>query len=259
MIDRDHHFNVGDAVLYGIEKAILLQNIRYWLDKNKANRKNEFDGYYWTYNSSSAFAELFPYMSAKKIARLLKELENDGLLLVGNYNKSAYDRTKWYSMSEFSTSQNGNIHFPNLSNELPKIEQPIPDINTDKKQDNKQYLSDKPKKAQLDWSLCPDLTNEDIAEIKTIRGKNKLTQRVVNSICKEINLSLNAGATIDNILTLWGEKGWRAYKHEWAVNATQANQPNNNYQANGKPSAIEMLRQRHAQPNQQILIGGSNE
>lgn len=37
------------------------------------------------------------------------------------------------------------------------------------------------------------------------------------------------------------------------------NQPNNNYQANGKPSAIDMLRQRHAQPNQQILIGGSNE
>lgn len=97
---------------------------------------------------------------------------------------------------------------------------------------NDQYISDKPKKAQLDWSLCSDLTSEDIAEIKTIRGKNKLTQRVVNSLCKEINLSLQAGATIDNILTLWGEKGWRAYKHEWAVNATQPNQPNNNYQAN---------------------------
>ena len=39
-----HSFEVEDAVKYGVEKAIILNNLRFWLEKNRANRKNISDG-----------------------------------------------------------------------------------------------------------------------------------------------------------------------------------------------------------------------
>lgn len=152
-----HVFNVDDAVKYGIEKAVILQNMRFWLDKNKANGANLHDDYYWTYNSVEAFSELFPYFSKGIIQRLLKSMEKEGLLLAGNYNKKGYDRTKWYSMPEYravtiDTSHspeltNGvinndepihqiqQVHSPELTNGFTRIDGPIPDINTDIKPD----------------------------------------------------------------------------------------------------------------------------
>lgn len=95
---KSHSFYVHDAEKHGVEKAVILYNLRFWLEKNQASNKNLHDGYYWTYNSAKAFAVLFPYYTARKIERLLRQMENDGLILSGNYNKAGYDRTKWYSM-----------------------------------------------------------------------------------------------------------------------------------------------------------------
>lgn len=155
-----HVFDVDDAVKYGVEKAVILQNMRFWLDKNKANNKNLHDGFYWTYNSVDAFLELFPYLKSKGIIqRLLKSMEDEGLLLVGNYNKKGYDRTKWYSMPAYSATALDTTHSPNLANGcnpsndaihqkwqmdspdltngFTKNDAPIPDINTDDKPDSK--------------------------------------------------------------------------------------------------------------------------
>lgn len=129
-MDREHHFKIEDAKKYGIEKAIILYNIRFWLDRNRANNKNIFnkDGvdYFWTYNSSTAYGELFPYMAESSIRRYLVELETeDGVLISGNFNKAGYDRTKWYTTIEHSIAQN--------EHSIAQNEQPIPDNNTNKK------------------------------------------------------------------------------------------------------------------------------
>lgn len=108
----EHHFNVEIAKLVGVEKAILLYNINYWCVKNEANESNFHDGNYWTYNSAVAFEKLFPYMAPRSISRWLSELEKDGWIMVGNYNKDARDRTRWYcSTSLYSSSirQNGGM------------------------------------------------------------------------------------------------------------------------------------------------------
>ena len=44
-----HIFDVNIAKEYGIEIAILLENMNFWLEKNRANNTNFFDGRYWTY------------------------------------------------------------------------------------------------------------------------------------------------------------------------------------------------------------------
>ncbi len=96
----NHSFNVEVATKYGILEAVLLENINFWVTKNKANNVQYYDGYYWTYNSVKALAELFPYASKTTISRALHRLEDKGLILSGNYNKSAYDRTIWYTITE---------------------------------------------------------------------------------------------------------------------------------------------------------------
>lgn len=126
-----HSFEVEEAVKHGIEPAILLANIRFWLQKNKANNANAFDGFYWTYNSARAFAELFPYMSKPSITRYLKTLCDNNVLKAENYNKVGYDRTIWYTIpNEFAINQNESRI---RQNELRTIQNkpPIPDINPD--------------------------------------------------------------------------------------------------------------------------------
>ena len=36
----EHSFNVELASIYGIEEAILIQNLFFWINKNVANNKN---------------------------------------------------------------------------------------------------------------------------------------------------------------------------------------------------------------------------
>lgn len=101
--------------------------------KNVANKKHDYDGFTWTYNSSTAFAELFPYMSSQKIGRLLRELESSGIIKSGNYNKAGYDRTKWYTIPSLFIVQNQTMDYSKLNNGLFKSEQPIPDSKPDDK------------------------------------------------------------------------------------------------------------------------------
>ena len=99
----NHSFNVEIAQKYGIEKAVLLENFYFWIKKNKANKRNLHEGKVYTYNTAEAFAELFPYIKERKIAQILREMENeDGLLISGQFHN--YDRTKSYTLTDLALS-----------------------------------------------------------------------------------------------------------------------------------------------------------
>lgn len=164
----NHSFNIELAQRFGIEEAIIIEHFAFWIKKNVANKKNYFEGEYWTYNSAKALEELFPYMNFKKIQRVLTSLEKMKIFKSGNFNESKYDRTKWYciidseiramyninystppldkmsneknqEVSEGKGSRSGFFYHwtkcpikePKLSNQTTQNVQPIPDINTD--------------------------------------------------------------------------------------------------------------------------------
>jgi len=135
MGNKSHTFNIEDAVKYDVELATILYNFRFWLEKNKADGRNIHDGRVWTYNTASKFTEIFPYFSQDQIQRRLKKLEEDGILLVGNYNEAGYDRTKWYSINEpeFSIQQHCDTHSAISPNGLSETAEPIPDNKPDNK------------------------------------------------------------------------------------------------------------------------------
>ena len=97
-----HFFSDEAALGVGINGAIMLNHLHYWVKKNADNEMNYHDGYFWTYNSIAAYKKQFPFWSEKTIYRILRELEVNGYVKTGNYNQSAYDRTKWYALTEKS-------------------------------------------------------------------------------------------------------------------------------------------------------------
>ncbi|WP_201595364.1 hypothetical protein [Psychrobacter vallis] len=247
-----HVFDVDDAVKYGMEKAVILQNMRFWLDKNKANGTNLHDGYYWTYNSVDAFLELFPYLKSKGIIqRLLKNMEEDGLLLVGNYNKKGYDRTKWYSMpAYFATTldithspnlangcnpskdaihQKQRMDSPNLTNGFTKNDAPIPDINTDINTDSKPITCEAEKLVSF-WnesrpSNAQVKTSVWVKEVKT-RLKTFTVDEVQQAMLFVINsqwYQSNSQVLIKNIIDS---------DERCAKVLEKSNQPTNTFQGN---------------------------
>lgn len=103
-----HYFDVDVAEKYGIEAAIIIEQIAYWVRHNEHNGKNLNDGKYWMYNSIPAFKKQHTYMSERKIRRTLKDLEKQGVISTGNYNKKGFDRTKWYTI-EIPMKRNGDV------------------------------------------------------------------------------------------------------------------------------------------------------
>ena len=124
-----HSFDVQIAEKYGINAAIIFQNIYYWCEHNRANCRNEHDGLFWTYNSSKAFSELFPYMTQRQVKYALQKLVSEGLIVIGNYNTDTRDRTNWYAVTKvgYCIVQNCQMHGTNLSNALDTDVQPLPD------------------------------------------------------------------------------------------------------------------------------------
>lgn len=143
-----HSFDIDIAKIYGVNAAILLKHIGHWIEKNKANDKHFYDGNYWTYNSVKAFKELFPYMSEKVIRTTLKKLEDNGIIVTGNYNKVAYDRTTWYALTEKGKSicLFGKMETDERENGNLQKGEPIPYINTDNNTNNTSDKSEAPEK-----------------------------------------------------------------------------------------------------------------
>lgn len=115
---------------YGVNEAIMIASLKFWIAKNRANGTNYFEGRYWTYNSIKAFIELFPFWSTQNIKTILKHLKEKGVIISGNFNKNKYDQTLWYAFvdEEKWIGENKKFEKLELTNRKCGTNQPIPDI-----------------------------------------------------------------------------------------------------------------------------------
>ena len=95
-----HHFSVSVAVEVGVNAAVVLENIAFWVRANRKAGRHKHDGKHWTYGSTRHFAELFDYLSEKQVRGALDKLITCGYVETGNFNRSAYDRTRWFTLTE---------------------------------------------------------------------------------------------------------------------------------------------------------------
>lgn len=116
----EHHFNTDIAAKYGIEEAILIHNIFFWIQKNAANDRAFHEDRYWTYLSQEAMGKLFGYIDARKIRRALKHLFDEGLTVTGNFNDDKFNKTNWYSFTDKALEYLASVGYK--TDKLAKVE-----------------------------------------------------------------------------------------------------------------------------------------
>lgn len=216
-----HSFNIEIAKVVGLTPAVIFHTLHFWIMKNEADERNYYDGAYWTFMSRKGYCRYFPYLTERQIEYALRKLVDEGLIVTGNYNKSPYDRTLWYSITDkgYSILQNCEINSAKIVNENSENVKPIPDnktnSNTDKKTLSKKEGKPQQKKSYKD--VYNDPVNVYIKDalvkfVNACKGMN-YTPRVSTVESFAETLRDNAGESKDLAMKMVDQsisKGWKA-------------------------------------------------
>jgi uncharacterized phage protein (TIGR02220 family) len=136
----------------GLNEAIVLQQICYWLEDTTAGV--DHDGRRWVYNSINAWNEQFPWWTGKTIQRTVSSLKKMGLIYVEQLKKKQHDQTNYYAINYESPllADTDNLSLSRKTNCPNPKGQPVP--------------MEKDNLSPSIGSTCPSLT-ENTTEITT--------------------------------------------------------------------------------------------
>lgn len=97
MTSRPIVINPDLAYSIGLNEAIALQQINYWLQETKSGM--ERDGVRWIYNTTEQWLEQFPFWSESTLKRTFTRLKTLGVLKIEQLNKSQRDMTNFYTIN----------------------------------------------------------------------------------------------------------------------------------------------------------------
>ncbi|HDJ2047071.1 TPA: DnaD domain protein [Staphylococcus aureus] len=198
------------AELIGLNEAIVLQQIHYWLN----NSKHKYDGKTWIFNSYPEWQKQFPFWSLITIKRTIYSLEKQNLLLIGNYNKAKFDKTKWYTINyqtiegmirpsyqndTTSVSKRDDGVYQNDTTNTIDYTETNNHIETDDVSKSFKYIS-----ANLEIIQNPLKAEQLEHEIKSFKQDQFEIVKVATDYCKENNKGLNYLLTV---LKNWNKEG----------------------------------------------------
>lgn len=115
------------AQTIGLNEAIVLQQLNYWITSNKKRGTHFYKSRYWTYNSIEKWHKTnFDFWGYSTVERIFTSLVKKGILIKDNFNKDKRDRTIWYSINY--------AHLETLINSIPSK---CPDAKGEKSPDAK--------------------------------------------------------------------------------------------------------------------------
>lgn len=126
-----HSFNIELAKQCGVDCAIFLQDLAFWIDYNRSSDINYYDDRYWTFSTIEKLCERHPYWTKKQIRRIVDKCKDNGWIITGNYNASKYNHTTWYSVNDeimkflnfiFDDTETEKSTCPNEKKDVPKQE-----------------------------------------------------------------------------------------------------------------------------------------
>ena len=217
-----HFFETGFAEIYGIEAAVLLHYIHYWVLHNRANEMNYRDGRYWTYNSRAAFKKLFPYMSEWRIKESLSRLQKGGLILIDSIGRNTTHRTVEIQPME-DECFTPPIPYRNTNNKV------LSNESTDINNIQQSMFSSKDINEEIDKN---DIPTSNITT-KTKKENKKFIPPTIDEVsayCKERKNGIDA----QSFINFYQSKGWMIGKNkmkDWraAVRTWERNKNTNNY------------------------------
>lgn len=83
------------------DQAIMVDQLLNWQKKARINDPEAFhEGTWWVYMPIREWQEQLSWISEHTIRRNLKELNELGLIRIGDFNRHRYDRTRWYTVDK---------------------------------------------------------------------------------------------------------------------------------------------------------------
>ena len=122
---KSHKFDVEDAKKYGVEKAIILEHIKYHQESNTGYKDAQFSGKSYAFLKADTIKKMYPYFNYKSVNRWLRELEEDGVIESVKPRAKFGEHLKYYrvikhnlpiSQNENSISQNGTFQISQNEN-----------------------------------------------------------------------------------------------------------------------------------------------
>ncbi|HDP6032118.1 TPA: DnaD domain protein, partial [Staphylococcus aureus] len=191
-------------------EAIVLQQIHYWLN----NSKHKYDGKTWIFNSYPEWQKQFPFWSLITIKRTIYSLEKQNLLLIGNYNKAKFDKTKWYTINHQTIEGMIRPSYQNDTTSVSKRDDGVYQNDTtntiDYTETNKHRETDDVSKSfkyistNLEIIQNPLKAEQLEHEIKSFKQDQFEIVKVATDYCKGNNKGLNYLLTV---LKNWNKEG----------------------------------------------------
>lgn len=92
-------FNIEIAKEYGLDCAYFLQNIYYWVEKNRAENRNFRNGNYWTYSTIEEFEQHLGCFTKRQLKYIINKLKEADLILIEQFSEGQAYRTYWYALT----------------------------------------------------------------------------------------------------------------------------------------------------------------
>lgn len=92
------------ARLYGVDEAIFIHNLYFWLRHNEATGTNiiEYNGEkkVWSYHSKEAFCKVFPFWNRRQIERVIDSCRRKELILTAVISELKLGKTLCYTLTQ---------------------------------------------------------------------------------------------------------------------------------------------------------------
>lgn len=205
------------VALKNVHEAIILQQVQYWLSRSNF----VFNGRKWVYNTLDEWHEQFPWITKKSVGDKFRSLEKKGILIVGNFNKLKYDRTKWYSIDY--DKLNSLINNENIDENVDMTDKEVSSSCIEKKlphgrgknflMDEEETSSSKEKKLRhgrgKNFSIEEEETSSPIPE--STRNYSEITQRVRNEFDSKFQNSKHFKTKALDQIEIEFKKLWNLY------------------------------------------------
>lgn len=95
------------ACAIGLNEALVLQQVHYWLQRSTT----EIGDHRWVYNTVDEWREQFPFWSMDTVRRTIANLKEKGLLISARLSANKFDRTAYYRIDReiLAAIEDGNL------------------------------------------------------------------------------------------------------------------------------------------------------
>jgi hypothetical protein len=101
-IEGYHFFSPTIAEEYGVECAVILAGLIWWIEGNRGSKGHQHEGRTWARLSRRVATEVWYYLTEDVIRLRIERLVEAGVLLKaqlgGTINKEWADRSMWYAL-----------------------------------------------------------------------------------------------------------------------------------------------------------------